>query len=349
MLTRIWNLFCSLKLAICLASAATLLLMGGSLLIPFNPSVFASMDQFVLGDWLSRVARHNVLITWWLYLAAVLMILFGINTLCCFLDWLRHLGARWRKSGEYLLHLGVVLVLCAYIWGSLAGWRQTDLRCRIGTPTPLSAWPGHYLRVDSFKPVFDKKGPPLDMISAVTLLQGDETLQQGTVQINHPLLRGGLVITPVSFGQVATGFMFALPEQRPVAFEQGRRIQLSDGARLEVLHFLPDAHRNTDGSVTLLSERLGNPAFELRCTLATGRSWQGWYFITRRPPIALTDLGISLRPIEPLFASYSVLTVNYDPGAPLAAAGGGLMTGGVLLALFSFYRKRRRQDRPEIW
>ena len=42
---RIWKLLCSLKLAIVLASAATLLIMGGSLLMPFNPRIFAGMDQ----------------------------------------------------------------------------------------------------------------------------------------------------------------------------------------------------------------------------------------------------------------------------------------------------------------
>jgi cytochrome c biogenesis protein len=37
---RTWKLLCSLKLAIVLASAATLLIMGGSLLLPFYPRTF---------------------------------------------------------------------------------------------------------------------------------------------------------------------------------------------------------------------------------------------------------------------------------------------------------------------
>jgi hypothetical protein len=31
-----------------------------------------------------------------------------------------------------------------------------------------------------------------------------------------------------------------------------------------------------------------------------------------------------------------------------AAADGALMTGGIVIALFSFYRKRARLDRPEV-
>ena len=127
MLQRIWNLLCSLKLAIYLASAATLLLMAGSLLVPFNQQVFGNMDQVPFGEWLSKTALPHLSLTWWFWLASLIMILFGLNTLCCFIDWLLHIRSRWRKCGEYMLHLGIVLVLFAYLWGSGAGWRNSRL------------------------------------------------------------------------------------------------------------------------------------------------------------------------------------------------------------------------------
>jgi cytochrome c biogenesis protein len=46
--------------------------------------------------------------------------------------------------------------------------------------------------------------------------------------------------------------------------------------------------------------------------------------------------------------AYSILTINYDPGANLAFVGSLGMGSGVLLTLFSFYRKRTRGDRPDI-
>ena len=45
---------------------------------------------------------------------------------------------------------------------------------------------------------------------------------------------------------------------------------------------------------------------------------------------------------------YSILTINYDPGARLAFVGAIAMGCGVLLTLVSFYRKRARGDRPDI-
>ena len=50
-----WQLLCSLKLAIVLASAVSLLTVGGSLLMPFNPKVFAGMDSMPLGLWIERL------------------------------------------------------------------------------------------------------------------------------------------------------------------------------------------------------------------------------------------------------------------------------------------------------
>ena len=348
MLLRLWKLSCSLKLAIYLASAATLLFMGGSLLIPAYPLIFSGMDRLVLGHWLSQVAWQNLPKTWWLYLAGSLMVIFGLNTFCCLCDWLAHLKSRWRKAGEYLLHLGVILVLVAFLWGSQTGWRQTNLSCQIGKRTPLAGWPGHFLRLEDFRPVFAQSGPPLDMISEISLLRDQEVLQKTTVRINQPYLQDGLVITPASFDTIATGFMVSLDGQRPFKFIEGSRIILAPGADLQVLRFLPDAQRNANGIISARSERLANPAFELKYTDQEGRWWQGWYFVGQPAPPILTNLGIFPRPVRPIFETLSILTVTYDPGAPLAAVGGCLMSVGVVLALFSFYRKRSRQDRPEV-
>jgi cytochrome c biogenesis protein len=322
--------------------------MGGSLLIPYHQSVFGSMDRLAAGDWLQQVAKYNLDKTWWFYLAAVLMILFGLNTLCCFVDWLWQIRSRWRKSGEYLLHLGVLLVLIAYLWGSAAGWRHNGMQFRIGETTPLPNWPGHFLRVDSFKPLMSPHGPPRDMISEVTLLRGDQQLVQGKVQINQPLFFKGVVVTPVSFGRQPVGFRAMLSGIPVTRLERGQKLRLTDGSQLEILRFLPDARRRADGVILYRSNQLGNPAFEMRLSTPRGSSWQGWYFVREALPRELRMRDIRIRLLSPIYDSYSSLTVNYDPGSTLASLGSGLMTIGVLLAFVSFYRKRKHQDRPEI-
>ncbi len=62
--------------------------------------------------------------TWWIPVAGGLVVLLGVNTLCCFAIGPAISAARWRKCGEYLIHIGFVLILGAYLWGSQAGFRS---------------------------------------------------------------------------------------------------------------------------------------------------------------------------------------------------------------------------------
>ncbi len=345
MVAKLWKICCSLKFAIFSATCATFLLMGGSLLFPGNPRVFDPMDRLPLGRWLNEIALSNPGLSWWFYLfiGAILLLLF--NTVCCFIDWLSNLRSRWRKTGEYLIHLGVVLLLLGYAWGAWGGWRHVALPCDVGQLTPLSNWPGHYLIVDDFTAELAASGQPIDMISKVRLVAGEEELLAGEVRINQPLLYNGLVITPASFGQRPIGFQFLL-NSRQVALTSGTSYQIGAGARLKVLRFLPDTQYGSDGQLRYRSDRLGAPAMELSLTDPAGKTWRGWYFLTRKPPAPLDSLD--LRPLKPIYARYSNLTVNYDPGVRLSAAGGLLTAFGCLIALTSFYRKRKVQDRPDI-
>jgi cytochrome c biogenesis protein len=252
--SKAWKLCCSLKLTIVFASAATLVTIGGSLLVPFNPKTFSGMDSMVLGLWLEKVATQSFGLTWWVPVAGVLLGLLGLNTLCCFFDWIFHFRARWRKCGEYLIHIGFVLILVAYLWGSLSGFRSENNAMLVGQSKRLP-YLNVTLTLEAFKPVLAPSGRPMEMLNTLALYRGDELLKRVETSSNNPLIWGGLVAIPISYGQTVRG----------------------------------------------------------------GR-----------------------------YVPYSLLTINYDPGAKLAFAGSLAMGCGVFLTLFSFYRKRKRGDHPDI-
>lgn len=346
MLQKLWKLLCSLKLAIITASIATFLLMGGSLLFPGNPQLFDPLDRMPLGTWLNEVAPLAPALSWWFYAFVIALGFLILNTCCCFVDWLRDFRSRWRKTGEYLIHLGTVLLFIGFCWGAVGGWRHIALPCTIGGElTALPNWPGHYVRVDAFRPVLANTGRPLDMISQVSLLSGESEILQGEVRINQPLLHNGLVVTPASFGQQAVGFSFSV-NGRTFNLREGDRVELENGSRLEIKRFLADARYDEQGRLQYRNDRVGNPALELLFISPGGQSWRGWYFLSEPPPGALRTL--SFIPLRPIYERYTSLTINYDPGAGLSAAGAILIGLGSFLALVSFYRKRRRQDRPEV-
>ena len=252
--SRIWKLLCSLKLTIVLASLTTLLAINGSLLIPFNPRVFGSLDSVQLASWLEQGLAQAPGLTWWIALGGILVTLLALNTLCCFIDWCLHLRARWRKGGEYLIHLGFVLILVAFWWGSVAGFRSENNALLVGQSMQLPQL-GVSLKLEAFKPILARSGRPMEIRNTLALYRGEQLLKRVETHSNQPLLWEGLVAIPMSYGQT---------------FRAGRRLP------------------------------------------------------------------------------YSILTVNYDPGAKMAFAGSLAMGCGVLLTLFSFYRKRERGDPPDI-
>jgi cytochrome c biogenesis protein len=346
-MTRLWNLLCSLKLAIWLASLATALTMAGSIVMLKFPKTFGTIDQTTLVEWFVRFGQNRPGLSWWLYVVVLAIVLLGINTLCCFIDWLCSFRARWRKSGEYLLHLGFVCCLAGFIWGSVAGSRSEGNAVRIGETLPIDRIvPGYALRLDAFEPIF-ANGQFSDMRSSLTLLRDGKELRRQTIHLNHPLIAGDLIVLPASFAQEAEGFSCDTP-QGGVELRPGAMLRMADGGVLRVLRFYPDVRRGNDGRLYPSGNELNNPAFELELLHAQREPWRGWYVLREGLPEPLAAAGVRLSPREPLLRAVSILTINRDPGADLAKVGAILMGCGVVVALASFYAKRRRGDRPEI-
>jgi cytochrome c biogenesis protein len=231
----------------------------------YHPQVFGVMDRMVLGDWFAAMGNRNPGLTWWLSAAGVFLAFLGVNTLCCFIDWLRNLQARWRKTGEYLIHLGFVLVLAAYFWGSLSGFRSEGNRLLVGEVLSLQDMPGHALRLEAFEPVFSESGRPVDMRSTVTLLKEGVPLKRQVVKTNTPLTYRDLVVVPGSFGQVAEGFQFFLSGGGTVSLTPGTGIPLDGGGILRVVNFFPNAGKRSDRTAVSRGENPGPP-----CSRMTG-------------------------------------------------------------------------------
>jgi hypothetical protein len=346
--SRTWSLLCSLKLAIVLASLVTLLTIYGSLVIHGHPALFGNLDQLSLRAWARQLPDGSLVMTWWLVGAGLLLVMFSLNTLCCFIDWAFHIRARWRKTGEYLIHLGFILLVVAFAWGSWAGVRNDRQRIFLHEKVPLPGMPGHELIVDAVEPIMNQQGRPLDMLNQVRLVRGEQLLTAEQVRINHPLSYHDLVVVPVSFGQEVQGFECFMTGLGQLQLIQGARIELDNGKILQVQGFYADATRSANGQVVQRSNQLLNPALLLDLSGPGIQPWRGWYFLREQLPFQLIANDIRFWPVTPIFNTYTVLTLNYDPGADLALAGGSSLLIGALLTLVSFYRKRRVNDRPEV-
>jgi hypothetical protein len=345
---KAWAVGCSLKLAIALASVATLLIMGGSLVMHFNPAVFAGMEQEIMSQWLPQAWAHAPLLVFWVPLSGLIIILFGINTLCCLIDWLFKLRTRWRKTGEYLIHAGFILLVIAYFWGNITGFRSGAHRLFPGERVTITNMPEYALQLEEFTPRLEPSGRPLDMINRVSLWKNEKRVAEAMVHFNHPLIYDGLVILPSSFGEDLQGFRFHLPGRGFVDLTTGSRLAISDDTTLVVHKLLPDARQDRQGRVTPVSNQVNNPAMLLSLWRSGEKIWEGGYFLRSPLPSELWEAGVAIQPVEPIFKIFSLLTINRDPGDKLALTGSLCISVGVIFAFFSFYRKRSQGDRPEF-
>ncbi len=222
--------------------------------MPANPQVFGPLDEMILKDWLMEIAVQSPALTWWVPIASLLVLLLGLNTLCCVIDWLVHIRARWRKSGEYLIHSGFFLIVCAFLWGNLIGYRAGGQPVFVGQAVELPPH-GVVMVLEDVRPIAAAGGRVMEMSNTLALYHDDRLLKRVETRANHPLTWKGLVVIPADAGQVR--------------------------------------------------------------------------------------MGGQLR-------TYSLMTINYDPGAGLALVGTIAMGVGVVVAMFSFYRKRSTGDHPDI-
>jgi cytochrome c biogenesis protein len=348
MLQRIWNLCCSLKLAIVLTSIATIIAIGGSLVMHFHPNLFGGLDALSLSAWHTGYGSKSLSLTAWFYLTGFLLALLGLNTGCCFIDWLFKIRVRWRKTGEYLIHLGFVLIIIAYFWGSFAGTRSEGNRFNIGETKPITALPGHYLRLDDFETVLNESGRPVDMKSSLSLLKGDQVVKSVQVHSNTPLIYDSLTVVPASYGEETVGYDVMLTAlNRPAKIAASSHIELKEQTTLTIQKFYADATRIGNRVVRRNANSI-NPAILVQVSQAKVNIWSGWIFLREPLPLFLQQKGFNFVVKRPINRVYSVLTLNTDPGMRLALTGSICLTIGVIFTLFSFYYKRQRGDRPDI-
>ena len=348
LLKTIWAWGCSLKLAICIATVATLLIMGGSLIMHKHPEVFGPIDQMLMRDWLEGAWRRAPHLVWWIPTSGFCLILFAINTLCCLIDWLIRIRIRWRKTGEYLILTGSYLLTIASTWNSCDSFRSGPYPIYPGEELNLEHMPDYNIKLESFTPQLSETGRPLDMLNEVSLWHGDTEIKRAQIRINHPLTYEGLVVLPTSFGRSLDGFRFHMPGKGMINLSAGSIMALSNGGTFQALRLLPNVVKSRNGQIIPAGDQVRNPALEILINYPDGRAWQGWYVLRERIPQPMAEADLFIRPVEPIMKTYSLITINRDPGSFIALIGAIFMCLGVFLAFFSFYAKRARGDRPEF-
>ena len=174
-LKRIYTPLASLNLGLWLISLVILALAAGS----FSPgsSEAAGMNEMPLLLWLREAPLS---LSWWLWLALILMAVLALNTVVCSVDALRKKG---RSIAPHLMHLGFLFVALAHLLSARGGFKET-LPVREGNSLTFPG--GERAVVERIDGVEGAMGMLAEYGVRMRL---DDKVQQ--VRPNHPLFHDG--------------------------------------------------------------------------------------------------------------------------------------------------------------
>lgn len=228
-----------------------------------------------------------------------------------------------------ILHAGAVLILSGGTVNSFyGGVVQAEIRPggvfdisgALNTELPLT------IRLDEFRTEYYPDGSPSQYYSHISLLEEDSPAQAAVISVNHPLKHRDIKIYQYSFGYlVNVRYSWQAGRQ---TLREGDVVEIPGSDKtVGIIGYIPNFNLGQETASQAL--RPDNP--RIAYSVSSRDSLLGTGLVSLKESLEI-EPGIFLhfQGIE----TYSVLKIKNDPGLPLAAAGGIMLSGGTCLALF---------------
>jgi cytochrome c biogenesis protein len=244
------------------------------------------------------------------------------------------------RFGVYFVHLGVLVILGGALIGFFYGFRgniniaegETTNRAilRNGQQIPF---PGFQVRLDKFTVAFYPNGAPKEFKSVVTLLEGNQTVLNEPIRVNHPLTYKGLSFYQSNYGIAGVEKASLILKEKATGKEH--LVDAQVGVRTEV----------SGGNYSFILTRFHSdiqgmgPAFQIM-SFEPNRPHENFMVFQKHPEMEDRRPGpyrFLIREIVPKY--YSGLQVNKDPGVLLVWVGCALMIIGFYLTFFLSHRR----------
>lgn len=150
MIKSIWNKLGSLTLSFWLLITAAVLFIIGSIQTDIHGTVFKTINQVRVQDWIRENLSANLAVAWWLPLIIAVLFLLGANTMICTINRIVELVARKNSSSAYrftvsllpsVIHILFLVVMTGHVITITTGmWKripiEKDTVIRIDASTP---------------------------------------------------------------------------------------------------------------------------------------------------------------------------------------------------------------------
>jgi len=256
-------------------------------------------------------------------------------------------AGRWRVTGNFLFHIGILVIIAGGVIGSY--WGTTEyLYGQRGEVIPLYG-SSYSLRIEDFRIIRTRQMEIKDYISTVSILaEGGDTIKTVAIEVNRPLKFSGYSIYQSSYyvdeqdfnwirigyrgdRKLHTEFVTVGPDEEvPLA---------GTPFTLRVKQFLPDFRTGQRGPQSA-SPSLNNPAVWVELS-GEGKVRSGWLFLYYPAFNSRLDVPVRLvfDDIDPVY--YTGFQVSVNPGAPVLLGGILVATVGLTLLFLFNYRSIR--------
>lgn len=256
-------------------------------------------------------------------------------------------AGRWRFVGNFLFHLGILIITVGGVIGSFFGGTEV-LYGRAGDILPMHG-SSYSILVEDFDIIKTAMMEDKDYISTVSVLDSEgNRLQTNKIEVNHPLGFQGYNVLQSSYHVDDEEFRWADIGFTPPGGFRTYVVRITPGEGVPLLEtslvikakrFFPDFRMSPEGPYSASLE-MANPALEIEVT-SESDSEKGWLFLFYpqfNTPFR-APLQLRLEDIAPVY--YTGLQISTNPGARILLTGIIVATVG-LLFLYTFnYRSIR--------
>jgi cytochrome c biogenesis protein len=254
--------------------------------------------------------------------------------------------------GVYIVHLGVLIIIAAYVIGSIFGF-QADINLAEGEESDivyLSKGKGMHplgfsVRCDKFAVEFYDTGEPKMYRSDLSFIRDGQVVYQKSVLVNHPVSFDGIRFYQSSYGLSEGGkavlFFTRDGVESPI-------LRVGEGETFDL------SGQQATATVLRLEEDMMHMGPAVKLQIETKKeSIQFWVFQYIKE---IAEVNPGLFSAVPLFNPglfkpfsfhlqgikkqyYTGLHVVHDPGVPFVLAGGIMLLAGIIVIFFIAYQR----------
>lgn len=343
---RLWQFFSSITLTIALSLLICAVSAWGSILAVRHPAFYRSLDSSVLFPRLlagGAGGAGELRFTLWIYILVALSSVFAVNTAVCTADRVYSVlrrNAPLKALLPHIVHAGFIVALLGHLAGSLGGFRSTGNVLFKGAPVPVDRTNGLSIRLDGFEMKQSPEGEIESLRTRVTIIEGSKEALTGDITINGPLIYRGIAFYHAGEGMMPSGLDLEAGGER-LSLDFYSSAVLKDGARLTLGKVFPDFRLDRRGEPYSVTDEFRNPHIEV---IIEGRGAGGGgggggvskgYLDIGSPGGSVTVGAKAIRLADYVIDQYVVVNASKDNGIWLIIAGSVILTGGMVLLLFS--------------